>query len=87
MPEVIDAWRTAGASQARTPWLSDSTRSPPPACSTSPTAPSPRDTSPPWCGNPPQSRSFFGVLDLDDADVDDLVTEGVDAFLRIYQPR
>ncbi|QBI20124.1 TetR/AcrR family transcriptional regulator [Egibacter rhizosphaerae] len=87
MPEVIDAWRTAGAGPSQDALaerldaltaaglldIADSTVAA-------------RHLTALVC-NPPQSRSFFGVLDLDDADVDDLVTEGVDAFLRIYQPR
>lgn len=76
MPEVIDAWRTAGAGPSQDALaerldaltaaglldIADSTVAA-------------RHLTALVC-NPPQSRSFFGVLDLDDdADVDDLVTE------------
>lgn len=34
--------------------------------------------------SPSQSGSFFGLVPLADAEVDRLVSEGVDAFLRVY---
>ena len=85
LPEVIDVWRAAGAApsqHALVKRLEDLAGQEELAIADAPAAA--RRLTALVC-SPAQSRSFFGLLDIDDAEVDALVTDGVDAFLALYR--
>jgi AcrR family transcriptional regulator len=87
LPEVVDVWRRSGAGpsqEALARRLAALHRdglidAPDPATAT-------RHLTA-LVVSPAQSRSFFGAQELSDAEVAELVQDGVDAFLRVHAPR
>ncbi|MGW0807878.1 TetR/AcrR family transcriptional regulator [Nonomuraea sp. NPDC002799] len=85
-PHLIDAWRGAGPDQSRRVLTEHLGRIADQGLLDIPDLDEATRHLTALVCNPPQSLSFFGVLPLTDPDIDDLVTSGVRAFLRIYQP-
>ncbi|GLW10671.1 TetR family transcriptional regulator [Microtetraspora sp. NBRC 13810] len=85
-PEVVDAWRGAGADRSHEVLTGHLGRIAAAGLLDIPDLDEAARHLTALVCNPPQSRSFFGTRPLAGDEVDELVTAAIRAFLRVYRP-